>query len=117
MGLLSRWLNRSDEEDKVSNLADEVSSTSQYDANCSFRFVVEDVFYIRNRGTVVTGRIDSGEIHVGDNVRINGGISCEVNNIENLIKGLDTAQAGDSCGILIKSITSNDVHRGDILTK
>ena len=69
-------------------------------------------------GTIVTGIIDSGEIHVGDNVIINGiNKSSEVIGIEMFRKHLDYAKAGDKCGLLLKGISKDDVKCDDCLTK
>ena len=78
---------------------------------------IEDVFSIMGRGTVVTGRIDSGEVHVGDNVNINGTRITTVIGIEMFRQTTDYAKTGDNCGILLKDINRDDVHKGDFLLK
>ena len=77
---------------------------------------VEDVFVIRNRGVVATGRIDSGLLCVGDLVHINGGPGIPVDAIEMFRKRLDEASAGDNVGLLMKSIDKGHINRGDVLT-
>ena len=85
----------------------------------SFRMTVEDVFAIKGRGTVVTGRIESGTITVGDEIRIQGEgaeKTTVVAGIEIFRKVVDRAGAGDNVGILMKAIGKEDVQRGDLLT-
>ena len=82
-----------------------------------FHMVVEDVFTITGRGTVVTGRVDTGEVHVGDTVTISGRRQTQVTGVEMFRKTLDYARAGDNCGILLKDISREDINRGDYLSK
>jgi elongation factor Tu len=84
----------------------------------NFHMVVEDVFAIRNRGTVVTGKIDSGTIKVGDEIIIRGGNgvkTTKVTGIEMFRKILDQAGEGVVVGILLKDIARTDIQRGDVL--
>jgi elongation factor Tu len=84
----------------------------------NFHMMVEDVFSIRNRGTVVTGKIDRGMLGVGDQIIIKTGSgekTTTVNGIEKFHKVLDSAREGDTVGILLKDITKNEVQRGDEL--
>jgi elongation factor Tu len=81
---------------------------------------VEDVFSIKGRGTVATGKIESGTLHVGDKVRItlqNGGIgkTAVVSGLEMFRKTTREATAGDNVGVLLKDVAKNDLQRGDIL--
>lgn len=85
--------------------------------NGKFHMEVEDVFTITGRGTVVTGRVDSGEIHVGETVIISGKVNTEVIGIEMFRKKTDYAKAGDACGIYLKDISRNEIHSGDYLEK
>ena len=78
---------------------------------------IEDVFSIAGRGTAVTGRITSGEVHIGDMIRINGIKQSRIIGIEMFRKNLDYAKAGDNVGLLLEGISRNDVNRGDILSK
>lgn|SRR5574341_1291780 len=83
-----------------------------------FRMTVEDVFSIRGRGTVVTGKIESGTLKVGDEVAIqgkNGEKKTVVTGIEAFRKTLDQANAGDAVGILLKDISKQDVQPGDVV--
>ncbi len=86
-----------------------------------FRMTVEDVFSIKGRGTVATGKIESGSLRVGDKIRIthpNGGIgkTAAVSGLEMFRKTVKEAAAGDGMvGVLLKDISKDDLQRGDIL--
>jgi elongation factor Tu len=85
-----------------------------------FLMPVEDVFTITGRGTVVTGRIEQGVIHVGDKVEIVGmGDTREttVTGVEMFRKLMDEGQAGDNVGLLVRGIERTDVERGMVLCK
>jgi elongation factor Tu len=69
-----------------------------------FRLTVEDVFVIRNRGVVATGRVESGTLRVGDTVHINGALEARVDGIEIFRKSIDQATAGDNIGVLFKGV-------------
>jgi elongation factor Tu len=77
---------------------------------------VEDAFAIRRRGVVLTGTVQSGALHVGDTIHINGGPGLTVDAIEKFRKNVDEATEGDNIGVLIKSIERRDVNRGDVIT-
>ena len=81
-----------------------------------FRMTIEDVFAIRGRGTVATGRVESGQLRVGDEVRVNGVLSVRVDGIEAFRKTLDQANVGDNIGVLFKSLERSQLDRGDVLT-
>jgi elongation factor Tu len=84
-----------------------------------FQLVVEDVFSITGRGTVVTGRVGTGSVRVGQQVRIvRAGtvlMSSEVTGVEMFRKVLDAASAGDNVGLLLRGVDKADVTRGDVL--
>jgi elongation factor Tu len=85
-----------------------------------FIMPVEDVFSIKGRGTVVTGKIEQGVIKVGDEVEIIGIRDTQkttVTGIEMFHKLLDQGQAGDNAGILLRGIERTDVERGQVLAK
>jgi elongation factor Tu len=85
-----------------------------------FMMPVEDVFSIKGRGTVVTGRIESGQINVNDEVEIVGLKATKktvVTGVEMFRKQLDQGQAGDNVGLLIRGIEKDDVERGQVLAK
>ena len=82
---------------------------------------VEDVFSITGRGTVATGRVEAGVLHVSDEVEIVG-IKEEtrkvvVTGIEMFRKLLDEAQAGDNIGALLRGVQRNEIERGQVLAK
>ncbi len=83
-----------------------------------FRMVVQDVFSIAKRGTVVTGKIETGTLKVGDEVMIRGRGSekkAVVSGIEAFRKTLQQADQGDTVGVLLKDIAREDVQTGDEL--
>ena len=81
----------------------------------SFRMTIEDVFSIRGRGTVVTGHIESGTIKVGDEVYL-AGRKVTVTGIEMFHKTSKQAGVGENVGLLLRDLSRDDVHQGDVLT-
>lgn len=81
-----------------------------------FRMTVQDVFFIRGRGAVATGRVEYGELRVGDEVRINDGPGVRVDAIEAFRKKVDIATLGDNVGLLFKKLTTSDLAAGDVIT-
>lgn len=85
-----------------------------------FLLPIEDVFSIKGRGTVVTGRIERGEVKVNDTVEIVGikkTTSTVVTGVEMFRKELAEGQAGDNVGVLLRGIEKTDVERGQVLAK
>ena len=82
-----------------------------------FRMTVDDVFVIRNRGLVATGRVEHGQLRVGDEVQINGGPSVTVDAIETFRKTISEAAAGDNIGVLFRSSTRERLSRGDVISR
>ena len=85
-----------------------------------FLMPIEDIFSIEGRGTVVTGRIERGEVKVGEEVEIVGikpTAKTTVTGIEMFNKQLQSGQAGDNAGILLRGTKKEDVHRGQVLAK
>ncbi len=84
-----------------------------------FMMSVEDVFSIKGRGTVVTGRIERGKVRVGDNVEIVGlrdkPMSTVVTGVEMFHKTLDEGIAGDNAGLLLRGVERTDVERGMVI--
>ncbi len=84
-----------------------------------FMMSVEDVFSIKGRGTVATGRIERGMVHTGDNVEIVGlqdkNMTSVVTGVEMFHKTLDEGQAGDNVGLLLRGIEREDVERGMVV--
>jgi len=91
------------------------------DVDKPFMMSVEDVFSIKGRGTVVTGRVDRGRIKVSDPVEIVGlrdkAMNSVVTGVEMFHKQLDEAMAGDNAGLLLRGIERTDVERGMVVAK
>ena len=90
------------------------------DLDKPFLMPVEDVFSIKGRGTVVTGKIEQGIIKVGDEIEILGIREAQkttVTGVEMFHKSLDQGQAGDNAGLLLRGIERDDVERGQVLCK
>jgi translation elongation factor EF-Tu-like GTPase len=82
----------------------------------TFKMTVEDVFVIRNRGVVATGRVESGGLRVGDTVHINSGAAVRVDGIEMFRKSIDEARTGANIGVLFRDIEKSQLDRGAVLT-
>jgi len=85
-----------------------------------FMMPVEDVFSIKGRGTVVTGRVERGKIHTGDEVEIIGlkpTRKTVCTGVEMFHKTLDEGIAGDNCGLLLRGINRDEVERGMVIAK
>jgi elongation factor Tu len=90
------------------------------DIDKPFLMAIEDVFSIKGRGTVVTGRVERGIVKTGEEVEIIGFRDTRktvVTGVEMFRKLLDQGQAGDNIGVLLRGIEKNDVERGQILCK
>ena len=100
---------------------DEYIPTPQRDVEKPFLMPIEDVFSIEGRGTVVTGRIERGTIHINDEVEIVGlneeSFKTVVTGIEMFNKQLKEGQAGDNAGLLLRGTKKEDVERGMVLAK
>ena len=100
---------------------DEYIPTPERDIDKPFLMPIEDVFTITGRGTVVTGRVERGQVKVGDNVSIVGLMdepkSTVVTGVEMFRKLLDFAEAGDNIGTLLRGIDRKEVERGQVLAK
>ncbi len=109
-------------EEKVQELMDAVDTwipLPKRENEKPFLMPVEDVFSITGRGTVATGRIETGVIHVGDKVQIVG-LSDEfkdttVTGVEMFRKLLDEGEAGDNVGLLLRGIDKDEVKRGEVI--
>ena len=105
---------------ELMNAVDEWIPTPERDTNKPFLMSIEDVFTITGRGTVVTGRVERGELKVNEDVEIVGLKDTKktvVTGIEMFRKQLDSAQAGDNAGILLRGVTRDEVERGQVLAK
>ena len=99
---------------------DEYIPTPQRETDKPFLMPIEDVFTITGRGTVVTGRVERGQVKVGDAVEIIGIKETQnsvVTGVEMFRKLLDYAESGDNVGILLRGISREQVQRGQVLAK
>lgn len=110
-------------EAKINELMAAVDSyipTPQRDVDKPFLLAIEDVFTISGRGTVVTGRVERGQLKLNEEVEIVGLKPTQktvVTGIEMFRKQLDYAEAGDNAGILLRGTKKEDVQRGQVLAK
>ena len=103
---------------ELMRVVDEYIPTPKRAVDKPFLMPIEDVFGIKGRGTVVTGRVDRGMVKVGDTVEIVGlreTRSTVVTGVEMFRKLLDSGQAGDNIGCLLRGIERTDVERGQVL--
>ena len=106
---------------KLMDAVDEYIPTPERKTDLPFLMPVEDVFSITGRGTVATGRVERGTLKMSDEVEIVG-LTTEsrktvVTGIEMFRKLLDSAQAGDNIGTLLRGIQKNEIERGQVLAK
>ena len=110
-------------EEKIFELAaalDSYSPTPERAVDKPFLLPIEDVFSISGRGTVVTGRVERGIIHVGDEIEIVGLKETQkttCTGVEMFRKLLDEGQAGDNVGVLLRGTKREEVERGQVLAK
>ncbi len=110
-------------EDAVMELVkamDEYFDIPEHDLDKPFLMPIEDVFSIKGRGTVATGRIEQGTIHINDEVEIVGLKDTQksvVTGIEAFHKTLDQGQAGDNAGLLLRGIEREQIERGQVIAK
>lgn len=111
-------------EEKIFELmaaVDEYIPTPERDNDKPFMMPVEDVFSITGRGTVATGRVERGQVRVGDVVEIVGideeTSQTTVTGVEMFRKLLDYAEAGDNIGALLRGVAREDIQRGQVLSK
>ncbi|MBQ3510899.1 MAG: elongation factor Tu [Bacilli bacterium] len=108
---------------KIDELMDAVDTwipTPERDNDKPFLMSIEDVFTITGRGTVVTGRVERGQLKLNDEVEIVGIKETKktvVTGIEMFRKQLDYAEAGDNAGVLLRGISREEVERGQVLAK
>ena len=111
-------------EAKVLELMEQVDAyipEPERDTDKPFMMPVEDVFSITGRGTVATGRVERGQVRVGDEVEIVGieeeTSKTTVTGVEMFRKLLDYAEAGDNVGTLLRGVTRDQIQRGQVLSK
>ena len=106
--------------EELMNAVDEWIPTPERDTDKPFLMSIEDVFTITGRGTVVTGRVERGQLKLNDEVEIVGIKPTKktvVTGIEMFRKQLDYAEAGDNAGVLLRGIAREEVERGQVLAK
>ncbi|MGP4062983.1 elongation factor Tu [Halobacillus litoralis] len=100
---------------------DEYVPTPDRDTDKPFMMPVEDVFSITGRGTVATGRVERGQVKVGDDIEIIGmaedARKTTITGVEMFRKLLDYAEAGDNIGALLRGVNREDINRGQVLAK
>ena len=105
---------------KLMKAVDDYIVTPKRDIERPFMMAIEDVFTISGRGTVVTGRVETGIVRVGDEIEIVGIRPTQksvVTGVEMFRKVLDEGQAGDNLGVLLRGTKKEDVERGMVLAK
>ncbi|ACU53364.1 translation elongation factor Tu [Acidimicrobium ferrooxidans DSM 10331] len=105
---------------ELMNAVDEYIPEPQRPVDRPFLMPIEDVFTISGRGTVVTGKVETGKVHVGDEVEIVGLRPTQktvATGVEMFNKLLDEGQAGDNIGVLLRGTKKTDVERGQVLCK
>jgi elongation factor Tu len=106
---------------QLMDAVDSYIPTPERDLDKPFLMSVEDVFSIKGRGTVVTGRVDRGVLKKGEEIEIIGlrgeSMKTVVTGIEMFHQELDQAQAGDNAGVLLRGVTREEVERGMVLAK
>jgi elongation factor Tu len=113
----NRWV------DKIFELMDAIDAYIPMpvrETDKPYLMAVEDVFSITGRGTVATGKIERGSVHVGDNIEIIGlgqNKNTTITGLEMFQKTLDKGFAGDNIGVLLRGLQKNDVLRGMVLAK
>ena len=104
---------------ELMDAVDEYIPTAERAVDRPFLMRIEDVFAIKGRGTVVTGRVERGRVKVGETVQIIGMKpeirSTVVTGVEMFLKTLDEGQAGDNIGALLRGVERTDVERGQVL--
>jgi len=106
--------------EKLVKVMDEYIPQPERAVDGAFLMPIEDVFSISGRGTVVTGRIERGVVHVGDEIEIVGikdTTKTTCTGVEMFRKLLDEGQAGDNVGVLLRGTKRDDVERGQVLAK
>ncbi len=104
--------------DELVKALDEYVPMPEREIDKPFLMPIEDVFSIKGRGTVVTGRIERGQVKMGDTIEIIGfgnNKTSVVTGIEQFNKTMDVGIAGDNAGVLLRGIEKDDVERGQVL--
>jgi len=107
--------------DELFNTIDSYIPEPEREDDKPFLISVEDVFSIKGRGTVATGRVERGVVKVGDAAEIVGlakeNLSTTVTGVEMFQKTLEEGRAGDNCGVLLRGVEKNQISRGQVICK
>ncbi|MEM8834182.1 MAG: elongation factor Tu [Planctomycetota bacterium] len=107
--------------DELFQALDDYIPDPEREVDKPFLVAVEDVFSIKGRGTVATGRIERGVVKVGDPAEIVGLMTepkaTTITGVEMFNKSMDQGEAGDNCGVLLRGIEKDDVQRGQVIVK
>ncbi len=107
--------------DELFNVIDSHIPEPTREVDKPFLISVEDVFSIKGRGTVATGRIERGVVKVGDVAEIVGlasaNLATTITGVEMFNKSLEQGQAGDNCGVLLRGVEKDQVQRGQVICK
>lgn len=119
MGLFDIFKKKADEKDALGNMTG--NDYTQSGDGAYFRMVIEDIFYITGRGTIVTGVIESGSIKIGDEVIVEtqGGttIKTVITGVESYRQMKNEAHTGENVGLLLAQVQKSQVKSGDIIIK
>ena len=105
--------------DELMDAVDSYIPQPERDVDQPFLMAIEDVFSIQGRGTVVTGRIERGKVNVGETVEIVGitdTVETTCTGVEMFQKSLESGEAGDNVGCLLRGVERDDVQRGQVLS-
>jgi elongation factor Tu len=107
--------------DELFNTIDSYIPEPEREVDKPFLISVEDVFSIKGRGTVATGRVERGQVKVGDAAQVVGlsaeNLATTITGVEMFNKTLESAIAGDNCGVLLRGLEKNQVERGQVICK
>ena len=107
--------------DELFNAIDSYIPEPERETDKPYLISVEDVFSIKGRGTVATGRVERGEVKVGDAAEIVGlateNLATTITGVEMFNKTLESAIAGDNCGVLLRGVEKNQIQRGQVICK
>ena len=115
MGILSKLFNLNVKTIEEPPVNSEVT-TNNSATEGSFLMLVEDVFTISGRGTVIVGKISQGTVNVGDTVKI-GSLTTTVTGLEMFRKQINSASEGDTVGMILDQIDRSQIFAGDVITK
>lgn len=121
MGFFNTLFGKNNETDDQKELRKYEKSNTPNSYNANAEFVVEDIFYIKGRGTVVTGTVTSGTFNTGDEIIIisksGDKIKSQICGIETFRKIVSEASKGTNAGFLLDNVQKNQIQKNDIIKK